>query len=61
MFLRTFGSQRPPTTSNRYKHWNTTQKGIELSTGERYQVIKWINPNWGIDYSLSVWNMAQKG
>jgi hypothetical protein len=42
-------------TSNRYKHWNTTQNGIELSTGERYQVIKWINPNWGIDYSLSVW------
>jgi hypothetical protein len=29
--------------------------------GMRSSYKKWTNPNWGIDYSLNVWNIAQKG
>jgi hypothetical protein len=40
----------------------THKKGIVLSVGDDIKLQrKWSNPNWGIDYSLNVWDIAQKG
>jgi hypothetical protein len=48
-------------TSRMYKNWHITQEGIVFNTEEmRSSYKKWTNPNWGIDYSLNVWNIAQK-